>query len=310
MRSLFIILAVLIWTSCTTEEDTSLYDIGRTDVSLMVEGEERHFVLYIPEKYDASRTHPVVFMLHGSSGDGDKFFRISGWTEVSDSVGVITVFPSSGAYCIEEDGRIKNTTKWNTYRSDWDFCDSNMGLDDVAFFRAIVNHLDEELKIDRDKVYLSGFSNGGIMAAQSAVEMADVFAALASNAGTFVAGGMYEANESVSYMAQVGNEEDFMRSLNGGDPYPLNRIDELITQDMVRHVFEIPISLFDLSTDFVRSGNVNQHACLTFAARRNDENHEFRFCLVNQLAHNYPNGKNHPFQAAWDQWQWMQQFSR
>jgi polyhydroxybutyrate depolymerase len=249
-------------------------------------------------------------MLHGSSGDGDKFYRISGWTEVSDSTGIIAVFPSSGRYCIEEDGKTKNTTKWNTYRSDWDFCNGEDGLDDQAFFRAIVDHLDDELNIDLNRVYLAGFSNGGIMTSQSAVELGDLFAACASNSGTFYAGETYNPGRPMPYMAQAGNAETFMRSLNNGDPFPLNRMEELLTEPLVRHVFDIPISIFGLSDQPTREGNVNQQACLIFPPLDPTSKVAFRFCLVNQLEHNYPNGRNHPFHAAWDQWQWMKQFRR
>jgi polyhydroxybutyrate depolymerase len=311
MRAQFILLALILTLSCQKDEETSInYEVGRTDVQLMVGGEDRHFALHLPASYDHSEPTPVVFMLHGSSGDGDRFYRISGWTEVSDSTGIIAVFPSSGGYCIEEDGTTKNTTKWNTYRRDWDFCNGMDGLDDQAFLRAIVDHLHDNLNVDLDKVYLAGFSNGGVMASQCAVEMGDLFAALVANAGTYLPGAMPAPVRDIPFMLQVGNEEDFLQTLNGGQPFPLNRIEDLLTIDEVRHVFDIPISIFDLSDQYTREGNINQQACLTFPALDPASNVEYRFCLVNKLAHNYPNGRNHPFHAAWDQWQWMKQFRR
>lgn len=62
---------------------------------------------------------------------------------------------------------------------------SELHLDDVAFARAIVAQVAGGACIDRDRVYATGFSNGGFLAHRLGCEAADEFAAVASVSGTF-----------------------------------------------------------------------------------------------------------------------------
>ncbi len=48
----------------------------------------------------------------------------------------------------------------------------------------MVTHLTQQLNIDRDKIFATGMSNGGLMAQRLACEMSDVFKAIAPVAGT------------------------------------------------------------------------------------------------------------------------------
>ena len=57
------------------------------------------------------RSRPVVFMYHGSGGDGEQFLRISGWREQADATGLVAVFPTGVRYRDLDTGRL--ATKWN-----------------------------------------------------------------------------------------------------------------------------------------------------------------------------------------------------
>ena len=52
-------------------------------------------------------------MFHGSSGNGERFLRISGWREQADRTGLIAVFPTGLRYRMLDTGR--RITKWNSY---------------------------------------------------------------------------------------------------------------------------------------------------------------------------------------------------
>ena len=58
------------------------------------------------------------------------------------------------------------------------------GIDDVGFVRKIIDNLTRQLNIDRNRIYATGMSNGGMLAYRLACEMADTFKAIASVAGT------------------------------------------------------------------------------------------------------------------------------
>ncbi len=57
---------------------------------------------------------------------------------------------------------------------------------DVAFARALVDDVASRVTIDPDRVYATGFSNGGGMANRLACDAADVFAAIGAVAGAYV----------------------------------------------------------------------------------------------------------------------------
>lgn len=53
------------------------------------------------------------------------------------------------------------------------------GVDDVAFVAALIDQLDGELAVDRERVFATGVSNGGMMAYWLAVERSDLVRAIA-----------------------------------------------------------------------------------------------------------------------------------
>jgi polyhydroxybutyrate depolymerase len=57
-------------------------------------------------------------------------------------------------------------------------------VDDLGFLAQLVQTVGAERAVDRDRVYVAGFSNGGYMAYRAACERPDTLAAVASVAGT------------------------------------------------------------------------------------------------------------------------------
>ena len=86
LQLLSLLCALLIFNACGSEE---LVDPGgneftaqkRIDHTLSVDGKNREFIVFQPAGIQVSSPVPVVFMLHGTSGNGEKFYSISGWKE-------------------------------------------------------------------------------------------------------------------------------------------------------------------------------------------------------------------------------------
>lgn len=62
------------------------------------------------------------------------------------------------------------------------------GTSDIDFILAIINEMDKRYGIDRDRVYLSGFSMGGMMCYYAATKIADKIAAIAPVSGFLMSG--------------------------------------------------------------------------------------------------------------------------
>ena len=168
------------------------YAAGVNCREVLVDGATRRFIAYVPATAPVTGPRrPVVFMFHGSSGTGGRFLRISGWREQADATGLVAVFPTGLRYRVLDSGR--RSTKWNDgdLAAEVDLgerprgypADAPFPADDVGFSDAILTELDAHLRIDRRRIFASGFSNGADFAARLAVERSTVIAAAGFSAG-------------------------------------------------------------------------------------------------------------------------------
>ncbi|MDE6522139.1 MAG: prolyl oligopeptidase family serine peptidase [Muribaculaceae bacterium] len=139
-----------------------------TEKRITVDNKERKYILYVPD--NVSENAPLVISLHGAGGhDTDKSpFR----TSVADKEGCIVVYPQ---------GNDQFFPVFGGYIPGWNA--SGEINEDTEFFKAIIKAVDEEYKIDLDRVYCCGFSNGGMMTYANASAASDIFAAFASISG-------------------------------------------------------------------------------------------------------------------------------
>ena len=79
------------------------YHTGVNPRAVELDGIDREYLVYVPERRAADRV-PVVFMFHGSSGDGEQFLNGSGWREQADREGFVAVFPTGLRYRVLDSG--------------------------------------------------------------------------------------------------------------------------------------------------------------------------------------------------------------
>jgi len=137
------------------------------------DGRSRAWITYVPPNYDSSRPTPLVVVLHGRPSNAASMAAISRMNEVAARNGFIVVYPEG----------IDN--EWNTH---FDLVRSNASLggarstlpqDDVNFLKTLTADLGVDLNIDRTRMYVAGFSNGGFMTMRMACSGADTFAGFA-----------------------------------------------------------------------------------------------------------------------------------
>ncbi len=183
--------------------------IAQTDLTLQfsVAGQSRHSLVYVPEGIE---NPPVVFFIHGANGSGANFRNETKADAVADAGKFIAVYPSAS-----ENG---GTGTWEDMR----------GTGNFPFFLALIDSLDTRYSIDRSRIYMTGFSQGGFISFVAACRYWDVFAAVAPVSGH--AGEPCNLGRSVPvYMTFGANEEptpsfvddfDLWREFNGcaGEP--------------------------------------------------------------------------------------------
>lgn len=136
-------------------------------------GKIRNALLYVAAGVPDLEPVPLVLVLHGLYNDAQTADAASGFDEIADSEKVAVVYP----YGLNG--------SWNAGTC----CgaSSAKGVDDVGFLAHLVQLVSAVRPIDSSRVYIAGFSNGGMMAVKAGCARPDVFAAAASVAGTLQA---------------------------------------------------------------------------------------------------------------------------
>lgn len=144
------------------------------DVSFTHAGLERVAILHLPSPPVAARPRPLVIVLHGLMTTAAMTQAMTRFDQVADEHDFLVVYP---------DGVGKMWRFWEGTGRKPPNRDLEV-VDDPGYLLHLVDHLAEEKLIDRRRVYLTGFSNGGFMANRMAWEYGDRFAAIASVAGS------------------------------------------------------------------------------------------------------------------------------
>ena len=122
--------------------------------TLDVDGMERSFYVHVPTQYDGSRPFALALMLHGSGMNGVIMMVTAGFDAQADLHDAIVVYP--------------------------DGIGGNWMADDVTFLTALLDHLLGIYNIDPQRVYLSGYSSGGMLALRLRCELPDRFSKTAA----------------------------------------------------------------------------------------------------------------------------------
>ena len=307
---------------CVTEGGAGLpYAVGVNCRTIEVDGHPRKFIVYMPDRRPVTGPRvPVVFMFHGSSGDGEQFLRISGWREQADATGLVAVFPTGLRYHVLDSGRL--STKWNEFslasQVDLDVRppgypdDAPWPANDVGFVMTMMGDMGGQFQIDRQRVYASGFSNGAGFAARLAVERSDVFAAAAFSAGALPAA--QTPARPIPTWLTLGTLDD--RVLARTDPplaeLPLDPL-EILAQPPLADTIGAQVATAGLDTsDFSVVSDPHSTGFRWPPVGSGTDGGLFRFTMLDGLDHHYPNGHNNlaDFDAAPEFWEFFRTHPR
>lgn len=133
--------------------------------SITVDGLKRKYSLHLPKGKETQANLPLVIVLHGAKGSYKKSEGFTGFDPISDQHGFIIAYPNA------------IRTQWNDGRLPGDT--PSYDVDDVHFLSELIDHLADTYAINRSRVYLVGFSSGGMMAQRFAMEKAEKIAGIA-----------------------------------------------------------------------------------------------------------------------------------
>ncbi len=138
--------------------------------SIIHDGLERDYILYIPESYTTGSSVPMVLNFHGYKSSAYEQMYYGDFRSIADTAGFLVVHPMG-----TEDAL--GNTHWNV---GW----GTSTVDDVGFTEALIDSLSADYSIDNERVYSTGMSNGGFMSYLLACELSNRIAAMASVTGS------------------------------------------------------------------------------------------------------------------------------
>ncbi|MCZ7586660.1 MAG: prolyl oligopeptidase family serine peptidase [Deltaproteobacteria bacterium] len=137
-------------------------------------GRARTYYLRVPPTVTSGVPLPVVFMFHGAAINAKWFKDVVELEDLADREGFVAVFPDGT-------GNVPFLHTWNAGNCCRYASENN--VDDVGFTLALLEQLAALLRVDRNRVYAAGWSNGAMLAYRLACEHAEVFAAVGGVAG-------------------------------------------------------------------------------------------------------------------------------
>ena len=143
--------------------------------SIVHDGINREYVLYVPNSYDSASPVPVLFNFHGFGGNASEFMNDADMRAVAESDTFILVYPQGS--CLE------GSSHWNACPTGGD---NKSNADDLGFVESIINEISSQYNIDMERIYGAGYSNGGMMAYGLANYKSNLVAAVASVSGVML----------------------------------------------------------------------------------------------------------------------------
>ena len=144
--------------------------VGSSTQTITVGGVVRTYVLDRPASVSGRSAVPLVVMLHGGFGSGPQAEKDYGWNAEAEGHRFVVAYPSGldrawdvGGGCCGKPGAAH--------------------VNDVGFITSMVSAISHRLRIDPNRIYATGISNGGMMDYRLACDTS-VFAAIGPDSAT------------------------------------------------------------------------------------------------------------------------------
>jgi poly(3-hydroxybutyrate) depolymerase len=128
----------------------------------------RRIYAYAPNSLTSNR--PLLISCHGMDQSIEYQRNQAKWEQIADTANFLVVYPGGG-----------------TGYSTWDIS----GDKDVNFILSIIDEMHKQYNIDKSRVYMSGFSMGGMLTYHLMAKIPDRIAAFAPVSGHLMGGGSY-----------------------------------------------------------------------------------------------------------------------
>lgn len=169
---------------------------------------DRPFDVFVPSSYDGDSAVPLVLLLHGYGASGDIQEGYFGLQPLAEERGFLYVHP---------DGTVDGSGRpfWNATDA---CCDEFAArTDDSQYLFDVIEQVEANYRVDTERIFIVGHSNGGFMSYRMACDHADIIAAIVSVAGATLADTSRCAPSNPVSVLEIHGAADPVIAYNGGE---------------------------------------------------------------------------------------------
>jgi len=175
------------------------------NASLIHNGTERFYTIYVPEMYNEQDTVPLLFNFHGYTMNVEEQMFLGDMRSVADTAGFILVYPL-GTLLESSQEEHWNVGGWTIQST----------ADDIGFTQAMIDQLLQDYNINEDRIYSCGYSNGGYFSFKLACQLSDKIAAIGCVGGSMTPEVFENCNPSKpTSIIKIHGDQDFIVGYNG-----------------------------------------------------------------------------------------------
>lgn len=183
---------------------------------IMHNGRKRNYNIILPENPAGNEKHPLVIALHGFGGNSKSIEYVSQLSTYVADNRICVVYPNGYA-----NSQTSVFYSWNA-----GFCCGNAyrkKSDDVGFIKTLILSLLERYPLDKNKILVTGISNGAMLTHRIGVELGDLVKVIVPIAGS-IGGKMvtdpqpitiHEPRTPISVMLFHGTKDNYIPYYGG-----------------------------------------------------------------------------------------------
>ena len=265
------------------------------------DGLERTYKIYRPS-VPFSMILPVMIVLHGGLGNAEHIETSSEMNLVADTGPFIAVYPN-GTGGIRK--RIEDKRTWNAGNC----CGLAVKktIDDVKFIQKMIEDIALRYSIDRTRIYVTGISNGAMMAYRLACEIPERLAAIVPISGTMAIDSC-EKGKDVPVMHIHGELDDNVPYSGGSGRRSVAGVPHRSIPETVQLMTE---------PRECRPPEMTYHDNRTTSSYRCAKGAPFFLVLLKNTGHTWPGGRQEKINSKGDKylaseqaWKFAKQFSK
>jgi polyhydroxybutyrate depolymerase len=198
-----------ILSSCSKDDvkdNSEACDSNTSAQSIVLDGINREYVLYIPNSYDGTSAVPVLLNFHSFGGSASAFMIDADMRALAESDTFILVVPQGSCS--------NGSSHWNPCPTGGD---NKSTADDFGFIESMIHEVSSQYNVDMKRIYAAGYSNGAMMAYGLANNKSDLIAAVAS-----VSGAMLDCTGPINHpmpIVHLHGTSDGVLPYNGNNDY-------------------------------------------------------------------------------------------